>query len=157
MDLINILKVIYQKKEIKDIYEYPFPYIVLKWLSMNPTLNKEVNYLNRYAFILDEEQFFKLCYCIVPKQNFRFYKYIKTKKEIEHLYEPLIIRYRERFKMADNDYSAIDNILITNIENNMLEWLKMAAIPEKQYKKFGAIIPEVIKKEEIKSSLNKWF
>jgi len=33
----------------------------------------------------------------------------------------------------------------------------MCGIPEKQYKKFGAIIPEVIKKEEIKSSLNKWF
>lgn len=57
------------------------PYLINRWLSMNPDFIELVDMLQQYTIgILDKKQVYQLYYELLPRQK-TFSKYIKGKKE----------------------------------------------------------------------------
>jgi hypothetical protein len=57
------------------------PYIINRWLSMNPDYIELVDMLQQYTIgLLDKKQVYQLYYELLPQQK-TFSKYIKGKKE----------------------------------------------------------------------------
>lgn len=74
------------------------PYLINRWLSMNPDLIELVNYFQKYTITeFKPAEVYKLYFDFLPKQKLPFNKYIKGKKETKYnkeLIELLITHYQ---------------------------------------------------------------
>ena len=60
------------------------PYLINRWLSMNPDYIELVDMLQQYTIgVLDKKQVYQLYYELLPKQK-TFSKYIKGKKDTKY-------------------------------------------------------------------------
>ena len=85
LTFFNILSDILLKESGKLNEELEFNrvmnrYMVIRYLSMKDSLVGYAEYINKYLNTLNNEQFYKLCYNLIPKQNNGYIKYISKPK-----------------------------------------------------------------------------
>lgn len=110
------------------------PYMINRWLSMNPSFIEFINEFQRYTIgQLDAKDTYKLYLDILPKQK-QFSKYIKGKKEDKYNSE-LIDIISKHFLISRSDSAEyIDMMYKTNL-NTIKEILKKYAKTDKDITK----------------------
>lgn len=78
--------------ELSEVDQKSFaPYIINRWLSMNPDYIELVDMLQQYTIgLLDKKQVYQLYYELLPKRK-TFSKYIKGKKV--NKYQPELVKF----------------------------------------------------------------
>lgn len=140
MHIFKIINRIYTQKDsrwINDIYEFPSPVVLNKFLSMNNNINKHVRFLDKYVYNLNNKHFLYLAWCIIPKyERAPFNTYLKAEDD-EDEYKEILNKMRNILELGDNDYKYVKKYLINNIKNNKLKWCKQLGMCENVYKKYG--------------------
>lgn len=112
------------------------PYLINRWLSMNPDLIEIIDMFQQYTIgPLSKKSVYQLYYDILPKQKM-FAKYIKGKKMVKHDKDlvKLIASHYECSISESEEYAD----LFKNTDggkNHLQELLKMYGKTEKEIKK----------------------
>ncbi len=159
MDLFTVLKNIYENKKTDWFKELEHSnisgYIVFKYLSMNKNLYNEIGLLNNYVFVLNDKQFIKLCWLVVPKQKTPYVKYIKENIDVDKEFYDVLQR---RLKMSDNDFNNCKQRLKNIIFNEPEKYFAELGLKKSFYDKYNiAFKPNEIGTREIKRGLEVFF
>lgn len=110
------------------------PYIIQRWLAMNDMIRVQVRWLDKYVFHLTPKMYLSLAWSILPKSDRPpFTRYLKKVDEKEE-FDFILSRVRRHFKLADNDFNAVKDRLITAIKNDMVSWFSYYGIPKRFWK-----------------------
>jgi len=101
------------------------PYIVSRWLSMHSNvytyvLNETTNRL--YPAIQNKDMWYKLLTSIVPKDKYRYIKYIKKEKKEKHADEDTIAFLATNLRLSKREikeYIQIGDIDIATIKKGI--------------------------------------
>ena len=116
MNIFKILNNIYTNKSSKWILELDDkaiqPYVIQRWLCMNKAIDRQTRWLDKYVFIVGPKKYLSLAWSCIPKSSKApFVKYIK-KEQKEEKYKFITDKIKDYYKMAHNDYRAIEKQLI---------------------------------------------
>ena len=146
--MFEIINNVYTKKNfswISELNEIPSPVIVLKWLSMNLSIQKSVRVLNRYAFILSPPEFLALSMATIPRQlKAPFVKFVKAEENEQ--YEELFNKIQYYGKYGDSDMIIIKKKVLVEIEKDKLKWFKTFGMDEKFYADNGVDFKDIKEK-----------
>jgi len=138
MIIFQLIPKLYTVKNLKWVElleDIPHPVVLNKWLSMNPTIQKHVNYLNKFTFVLTPKQFLLLVLAVIPRHaKAPFCKYIK-KEDSEEKYIEIWEKIQHVGNYSDNDMKYIKKYL--NIESNILYWFKGLGLDKKTWTKYN--------------------
>jgi|TARA_S200002703_G_C3783456_1_gene241496 hypothetical protein len=109
-------------------------YMILRVLSMDPSIIDETSYLSKYIDSIPKKQFYKLCISVFPKTN-RYFKYIKSKNKSPN--EVLIECICNKFQIGKKDATDYHNIICSqeNGKNEFHEILMDYGYNDKEIKK----------------------
>lgn len=109
-------------------------YMILRILSMDPSIIDEISYLTKYIEVLPAKEYYKILISIIPKSS-KYYKYIKksSKSPNSNILESISNTYNIGYK------DSIDYYNILNSTDNGIEELKTImrnyAFSDKEIKK----------------------
>lgn len=136
MDIFETVNAIYTSRNITFIYEIDNnvqPFIIFKFLSQNDKLKNICVELNKYVWILDREQFFALCYALIPRQDKQpFIRFVKEKEELD-IYDEVFKRLQHSFQIGNNDIQSSKQLLKTIIDNDKIEWFSKLGISKETW------------------------
>ena len=138
-DIFQILKNLYSKNSnawILDVDNSVHPLIINKFLMMNDELIKYANYLNKFTFTLTVHQFLVLANKLIPKKQYRFYKYLKPIDE-DDAYKDILQKVRSVMHMSDNDWEHYKHYFIKEFDTDKVKWYRMLGMDKKQWKSAG--------------------
>lgn len=107
----------FDKLERKDKKSFS-SYVVQRFLSMNPDWTTLINFINKYTFVLNDDQYYKLACLLIPNQARTYYPYIKNKNKDK--YNKKAIEYIGRYyeiseQQAEEYYEILGKEKIQNI------------------------------------------
>jgi hypothetical protein len=168
MMLFKVLKRLYCYKDSswihklsnEDVAQSP-PFLLQRYLLMNPRISKHVRWLDKYTFNLPTKMYLSLAWSVLPKYDITpKVKYIK-KKDTSEQYEYIISCFRKELEMSDNDFESCREYLLSEIEKNPVQWFKYYGAPKKLWKDNKLDFNEMKKsdKPEVKKQqgLQSWF
>lgn len=162
MDLFKILGHIYtsrNSKWIEEVYQFPSPVILIRWLGMNDKILNYVRYLDKYVYNLSPKHFTYLCWAVIPKsEKVPYVKYIKKNEEDEDIYESVLEKVRKMLDMGEKDFQYCRRFLIGGISLNKVEWFKRLGMSKDEWRKHGLKFQEMKSegKRTGKSGLELW-
>jgi hypothetical protein len=165
MIIFKVLHCLYCKKDCTwlneldedDLNEVP-PFLVQRWLAMNPDVSKFVTYLDKFVFYLDTKQYLSLAWSVLPKyEKTPHVTYIKKLEEKEDKYKYILDCVRKQFMLSDNDFNSAKKYLILDIEKNKIEYFKYYGAAKKLWKDNGIDFEKIKEEEKKVVVVNKWF
>lgn len=112
------------------------PFVIQRWLAMNPQVRKQTRWLDKYVFTLPPKMYLSLAWSILPKSiKAPRIKYIKKEDETEE-FDFILSRVRKQFKLSDNDYNSVKIRILNAIKKDMINWFCFYGIPKKYWKKY---------------------
>ncbi len=109
-------------------------YMILRILSMDPSIIDEISYLTKYIEVLPAKEYYKILISIIPKGS-RYYKYIKKsdKSPNSNILESISNTYNIGYKDSIDYYN-----ILNSTDNGVAELkniLKNYAFSDKEIKK----------------------
>ena len=98
-------------------------YMILRVLSMDPSIIEEISYISKYMEVLPEQSFYKLLIKCLPK-SFQFNAYIK--KSIKDPHSKILECICNKFKIGIKDSIDYYKILISH-ESGIMELIEIVS------------------------------
>lgn len=121
-------------EELSDIDRKSFtPYMINRWLSMNPNYIELVNEVQKYVIgQLTPEQTYKLYFDLLPKTK-SYSKYIKSQKEEK--YNPDLVKLlSQHFLISRSESMDILDLFTENDLNSLIKIIKLYGKTDKEVK-----------------------
>lgn len=134
------------------------PFLLNKWLLLNPQLSKVCDFLNKYSFIINKLHWLHLAWCIIPKTSSApFVQWVK-KKEVVEEHEEIISRVCEILGLKGRDREFYSEHFVKVFNKDREFYLRELGMSKKVWGKYG-LDYGVLKKSEVvvgKKGLDLW-